>query len=130
MRDRQRSLSSHVASPRIMFRGSPLTTNRVQSSSPWAGHLYSFLTLHVSLEPHFIRTLVIADAFLPLVHREMRIKEQNIQDDDGHGKSSTLKVSAMISPVASCTDSPEAQTQIDLIVSLKKREKSANTTVT
>ena len=68
-----------------MFRGSPLTTNRVQSTSPWAGHLYSFLTLHVSLVPYFIRTLMIADPFVPLVHKEMRIKQQNFQDHDGHG---------------------------------------------
>ena len=63
------------------------------------GHLYSFLTLHVSLVPYFIRTLMIADAFVPLVQREMEIKQQDIQDHDGQGKSSTLKVAAMISPV-------------------------------
>ena len=33
---------------------------------------------------------MIADAFLPLVQREMGIKQHDIQDHDGHGKSSTL----------------------------------------
>ena len=53
---------------------------------------------------------MIADAFVPLVQREMEIKQQDIQDHDGQGKSSTLKVAAMISPVASCTESHENST--------------------
>ena len=33
---------------------------------------------------------MIADAFLPFVQKKMEIKQQDIQDHDGHGKSSTL----------------------------------------
>ena len=40
----------------------------------------------------------------------MGIKQQDIQDHDGHGKSSTLKVVAVISPVVFCTESHEQST--------------------
>ena len=51
---------------------------------------------------------MIADAFVPLVQKKMEIKQQDIQDHDSHGKSSTLV--AVISQILFCTESHEQST--------------------